>query len=85
MTIEEFRKDHPGRGGNLCWNCKRCCNNSYPEHNGNRCDSFIMTDESRKSINDQQRAIILKALREEYNSIIDQSTNYFYTRIYRKR
>lgn len=85
ITIEEFRKDYPERRGNLCWNCKRCCTYTYPEHNGNYCDSFIISDEPGKSIRNEQRAILLKALREEYNSIMDQSTNYFYTKIYRKR
>lgn len=87
MTIEEFRKEHPERHGNLCWNCKRgCSSNLYPGHNGDYCNLFEMiTDNPEKVKNNQQRAILLKALKEEYNSIMNQSTNYFYTKIYRRR
>lgn len=85
ITIEEFKKDHPERHGNLCWNCKMCCRFLEPGHDGYSCDDFVMTDKPGKSVNNQQRAILLKALREEYNDIMDQSTNYFYTKIYRRR
>ena len=84
MTIEEFREQNPNIRGNLCWNCTRCCVNRYPSHNGNQCDDFIMIDH-KKSINNEQRAIALKVLREEYNSIMGDASNYFYTKIYRRR
>ena len=83
MTIEEFREQNPNRHGNLCWNCKICCSNLREGHDGYSCDGFIMADKPGKSVNNLQRSILLKALRNEYNTIMGQSSNYFYTKIYR--
>lgn len=84
MTIEEFREQNPNNHGNLCWNCIHECNSFDRHHNGNCCVSFEKLDPKIGPSNSEQRAHIMRALREEYNSIMSNASNYFYTKVYRR-
>lgn len=75
MTIEEFREQNPNSCGNLCWNCRYNCDHWDRRHNGARCISF---ERALSLSTSEQRAYLMKALREEYESSKNNAINYFY-------
>lgn len=86
MTIEEFRKQNPNSHGNLCWNCIYWCHSFDRHHNGDCCVSFEKLDPKNFGpSNAEQRAHLMKVIREEHNSIMGDASNYFYTKIYKRR